>query len=137
MEETSCEGCGISPSVDYRAPQAQLPEYPTLHTLKPMEEERIDYSTWVYAVNEPDCVEIHMREIVWKGSHESEFRLRVVKTLRGQPSETTIENAVRAVLQDPKYFRTCKACKNLTHDSYMHDEDYCMGCAPSELGVLY
>jgi len=82
---------------------------------------------WEFQVGVVTWPEAHMPTLAWK-------TFRLWKT---QPDASRTCRAQAAVLRQPRFFRTCSSCHEITNAGQMDDAVTCQSCASREFGVLY
>ena len=115
-------------------------------------EDNLDYSTdawelinapvtsenFIVSVIGDDCLELKIRTIEWNGVCTPVVIFVAGPTLALDASEEEINAAHTSILNNKRYFKTCAECSKLITAGYFNtDENYCMGCAQSNHGVVY
>jgi len=85
----------------------------------------------------PSKTRIMVRTIDWRGPHTPEERWVSACDIAPDASEQEIEGAIRAVLEDARFFGVCIRCGKKNPVGWMHSETICQSCAERHLGVVY
>ena len=82
-------------------------------------------------------IEIRVAQVIWTEPHTPMTEWKLVKTLDQDVSDDEVCQAEEELLNDIKYFQTCKRCNELNPDGWMHSKDMCQSCAEKHLGIVY
>jgi hypothetical protein len=78
-----------------------------------------------------------VRMISWRGPHTPTSTWVAGITLSGSPAASEVDEAVRTLLLDSRFFRTCRECCKSKPVGWMDDEHICQACATRNHGVVY
>jgi hypothetical protein len=81
--------------------------------------------------------EIHVCTISWDGPHTPISGWKLYVTLDSEKSESDIKPAIQALLNDKKYFCTCKECGERNPKGWMSSKDICQSCAEKNHGIVH
>lgn len=74
--------------------------------------------------------------VVWEG-HTPDLKWTTMRRWKAAPDPARLQKARTAALVNPRYFRTCTHCRELTNAGQMHDDHTCQSCAEAQLGVVH
>ena len=84
-----------------------------------------------------DGIYIEVCVVNWNGPHTPISDWKVAKRMDSNCSITAMEEAIKAVLSDKKYFRECNSCGALKISGHMYDTGICQSCAQDTLDIVY
>ena len=90
---------------------------------------RVDYR--------PSKTLIMVRTIEWRGPYTPKERWVSARDLAPDASGQEIKAAIRAALEDARFFGVCMRCGERNPVGWMHSETACQSCAERHLGVVY
>lgn len=88
-------------------------------------------------VERSDRVRLQVCFISWPNSSTPEPIWRTVRSLSKGAGEQEVQTAIDLLIQQGRFIKLCKACKQLNVNGHMFDKDLCQGCASDVLGVVY
>jgi len=71
------------------------------------------------------------------GPHSPRLVWRPFRTWTKRPNTDRLARAKTAALRNPRFFRICTRCGQLTNTGLMHDRETCQRCASRLFGILY
>jgi len=88
-------------------------------------------------VGEPGAWCFEVGVVGWDGPHTPFTRWKPFRTWKTPPPEARLERAKASARKDPRFFRTCTRCHELTNAGHMHNDHTCQSCAERHLGVVH
>lgn len=82
-------------------------------------------------------VQILVCNIHWPHPHTPTSDWEVIEVLSEFSSEEEVQLAIDRILNNKKYFKFCKECKERNPIGWMHEPKLCMQCAELHHGVDY
>jgi len=82
-------------------------------------------------------IEIYVKKITWKGSHEFDISWIKTKKMKKDISDSEINAVIKTIVKEDNFFSTCLDCNQRILNDYMHNEKYCQACASKNHGVIY
>lgn len=82
-------------------------------------------------------IRILVRMISCRGPHTPTSTWVPATTLSGGATATEVDEAIRTLLLDSGFFRTCRECYKRKPVGWMDDEHICQACATRNHGVVY
>jgi hypothetical protein len=82
-------------------------------------------------------MKLFVKEIVWEGPHTPTENWILISKVGSDVDKPKVDEMVRAILMNEKYFKTCGECGEIKPDGWMHDNKICQGCATKNHGVVY
>jgi len=80
---------------------------------------------------------ILVRMISWRGPHTPTSTWVPGTTLSGGATDTGVDEAIRTLLRNSRFFRTCRECRKRKPVGWMDDDHICQACATRNHGVVY
>lgn len=101
-----------------------------------MPEEPDEFDEYFQCVKTAQGWEYQVAVVGW-GGHEPELRWKTYRRWRSQPSAGRLARARDSALANPRLFRTCQRCEEVSNAGHMHDQETCQSCAERHLGVVH
>jgi hypothetical protein len=81
--------------------------------------------------------QLFVKEIIWESPHTPTENWILISEVDSNSDKATVDEMIKAILMNEKYFKTCKECGEINPDGWMHDNKICQGCATKHHGVVY
>ena len=90
----------------------------------------------VRAIHEEGCIKIQVETLHWESVYEPANKWETVQELLVDTPQETIDQHLKALLENESYFPICSDCKRKQRAGYMQ-ASYCMSCASDNHGIVY
>jgi hypothetical protein len=80
---------------------------------------------------------LFVKEIKWESPHTPTEDWILISEVGFYADKAKVDEMIKAILMNEKYFKTCEECDEINPDGWMHDNKICQGCATKHHGVVY
>ena len=80
---------------------------------------------------------LFVKGIKWEGPHSPTAKWTLINEVDSNSDTEKVDEMIKAILMNEKYFKTCEECGEINPDGWMHDDKICQGCAEKNHGVVY
>ncbi|WOH38021.1 hypothetical protein RI844_01950 [Thalassotalea fonticola] len=96
-----------------------------------------DFKKYIWLDKTNGAIDISVEIVEWLGPHEPKLEYRIVKKLPLNTSDVQLEQELKNLISDNRYFARCAECKNACLRGRMHDHFICHTCAENNHDVVH
>ena len=96
-----------------------------------------DFKKYIWIDKTKGAIDISVEVVDWLGPHEPKLEYRVVKKLPLNTSDERLEQELKNLIDDHRYFARCVECNKANLRGHMHDQYICHTCDENNHGVVH
>lgn len=88
-----------------------------------------DFKKYIWLDKTSGAIDISVEVVEWLGPHDPKLEYRIVKKLPLNTSDEQLEQELKKLINDNRYFARCAGCNNACLRGQMYDQVICYTCA--------